>query len=129
MPFEQGTSAIWNCYPMPHLSVLGGVVDQLVGPALLMFGIFAVVDARNRIHIGAQPVVMGVLVALIQFGFTLNTGAPLNPNRDIAPRIFTYILYGSNVFTAGHHFWVVALLAPCAGTMIGATMYRVLIHS
>lgn len=33
-------------------------------------------------------------------------GAPLVAARDLSPRIFTYFVYGSEVFTSGGHYWV-----------------------
>src|SRR5512134_505069 len=43
-----GTAGIWATYPQPFLSVFpGGVIDQIVGTALLVGIIFALTDKRN----------------------------------------------------------------------------------
>src|SRR5512143_1996929 len=39
-----GTAGIFATYPQAFLSIHGGFVDQLVGTALLMLGIFAIAD-------------------------------------------------------------------------------------
>ena len=45
----QGTAGIWATYPQPFLSTLpGGLVDQVVGTALLMAVICALTDTRNN---------------------------------------------------------------------------------
>ena len=41
------TAGIWATYPQPYLSIAGGFVDQVVGTALLLMGLFALVDAKN----------------------------------------------------------------------------------
>ena len=44
-----GTAGIWATYPQPFLSPLpGGLIDQVVGTALLVLCIFALTDTRNR---------------------------------------------------------------------------------
>src|SRR5262245_37708312 len=43
----QATAGIWATYPQPFLSIAGGVVDQVVGTALLVGVIFGIADSRN----------------------------------------------------------------------------------
>src|SRR5947207_9507796 len=44
----QATAGIWATYPQPFLSVFpGGVIDQIVGTALLVGVIFGITDSRN----------------------------------------------------------------------------------
>src|SRR5207253_3714079 len=44
----KATAGIFATYPQPFLSSFGGVVDQIVGTALLMLVILAIGDARNN---------------------------------------------------------------------------------
>src|SRR6187200_968468 len=61
-----GTAGIFATYPQSFLSIGGGLVDQIVGTALLMAGVLAVGDQRN---IGPpawlQPPLVGALVVAI----------------------------------------------------------------
>jgi len=87
----QGTAGIWATYPQPFLSIFpGGVVDQIVGTALLVGVIFAITDERNSpAPAGLAPVVVGMLVVLIGATFGFNSGYAINPARDFGPRLFT----------------------------------------
>src|SRR5439155_1100622 len=62
----QATAGIWATYPQPFLSVFpGGVIDQIVGTALLVGVIFGITDSRNSpAPAGLAPVVVGLLLAL-----------------------------------------------------------------
>jgi MIP family channel proteins len=125
-----GTAGIWATYPQPFLSVFpGGVIDQVVGTALLVGVIFALSDARNfappqRL----TPVLVGLLVVLIGATFGYNAGYAINPARDLAPRLFTAIAgWGSGVFTAGNGWWWVPVVGPCIGGVLGGYVYDLLI--
>jgi len=63
----QGTAGIWATYPQPFLSTFpGGFIDQVVGTALLIAGIFGITDSRNSpAPAGLAPVVVGLLVLAI----------------------------------------------------------------
>jgi MIP family channel proteins len=125
-----GTAGIWATYPQPFLSAFpGGIIDQVVGTALLVGVIFALSDARNfappeRL----TPVLVGLLVMLIGATFCYNAGYAINPARDLAPRLFTAIAgWGSGVFTAGNGWWWVPVVGPCIGGVLGAYVYDLVI--
>lgn len=121
-----GTAGIWATYPQPFLSIFpGGVVDQIVGTALLVGVIFAITDARNSpAPAGLAPVVVGLLVVLIGSTFGFNAGYAINPARDFGPRLFTFVAgWGAGVFTASHGWWWVPIVAPCIGGVVGAWVY------
>jgi len=125
-----GTAVIWATYPQPFLSVFpGGVVDQIVGTALLVGVIFALSDARNFAPPGRlTPVLVGLLVLAIGATFGFNAGYAINPARDLAPRLFTALAgWGGGVFTAGHGWWWVPVVAPCVGGVLGGFVYDALI--
>jgi MIP family channel proteins len=121
-----GTAGIWATYPQPFLSVVpGGLVDQIVGTALLVGVIFALTDPRNSPPPPALgPVVVGLLVLLIGMTFGFNAGYAINPARDFAPRLFTAIAgWGPGVFTASHGWWWVPIVGPSIGGVLGAWVY------
>jgi MIP family channel proteins len=125
-----GTAGIWATYPQPFLSAFpGGVIDQIVGTALLVGVIFALSDARNfappeRL----TPVLVGLLVMLIGATFGYNAGYAINPARDLAPRLFTAMAgWGGGVFTAGNGWWWVPVVGPCVGGVLGGYVYDLVI--
>ena len=124
-----GTAGIFATYPQPFLSIGGGLLDQIVGTALLMVGVLAITDQRNAAPPGwlAAPLIGGLVVAIgVAFGF--NAGYAINPARDFGPRLFTAVAgWGSGVFTAGNGWWWVPIVGPCLGAVVGAVSYDVCI--
>jgi MIP family channel proteins len=122
------TAGIFATYPQPYLSLFGGFVDQVVGTALLMLGIFAIGDRRNAGPATLGPVLVGALVVAIGMTFGFNAGYAINPARDLGPRLFTFLAgWGGDVFRAGGGWWWVPILAPCLGGLLGALAYDLLI--
>ena len=124
-----GTAGIFATYPQSFLSIGGGLVDQIVGTALLMAGVLAMTDQRNAAPPGwlAAPLI-GALVVAIGVAFGFNAGYAINPARDFGPRLFTAVAgWGSGVFTAGNGWWWVPIVGPCIGSVLGAVTYDVLV--
>jgi MIP family channel proteins len=124
------TAGIWATYPQDYLSnVPGGLVDQIVGTALLMMVVCAVGDQRNSaIPAAFGPVVVGATVLAIGMTYGLNSGYAINPARDLGPRFFTYVAgWGEQVFTANNHWWWVPVVGPCIGAVVGGLVYDLFI--
>jgi MIP family channel proteins len=122
------TAGIFATYPQEFLSNFpGGVVDQVVGTALLILVIFAIGDRRNSAPDAAiAPVLVGLLVVLVGMTFGFNAGYAINPARDFGPRLFTFVAgWGGEVFRAGNAWWWVPITAPCVGGVIGGWAYDV----
>jgi MIP family channel proteins len=122
---DLGTAGIWSTYPQPFLSLAGGLIDQIVGTALLMVGIFALTDRRNSaVAASATPAAVGALVVLIGATFGFNAGYAINPARDFAPRLFTALAgWGGEVFHAGNGWWWVPVVGPSIGAVLGGYIY------
>jgi MIP family channel proteins len=120
-----GTAGIFATYPQPWLSTFGGLVDQIVGTALLVGVIFGITDQRNLAPPRqAAPIVVGLLVILIGATFGLNAGYAINPARDFGPRLFTAVAgWGGEVFTAGNGWWWVPIAGPILGGLVGGFIY------
>ncbi|XP_078512051.1 aquaporin-3-like isoform X1 [Lissotriton helveticus] len=126
----QATAGIFASYPSEHLSVINGFTDQVIATAALLICILAVVDERNSAAPrGLQPFVIGLMVLLVGLAMGFNCGYPINPARDLGPRLFTAIAgWGFEVFRAGNHWWWVPVLGPLVGGLIGAIIYELFVE-
>lgn len=127
----QGTAGIFATYPAPYLTTFGGFVDQIVGTALLVAGVFFLTDERNAPPPPALvPLFVGLLVVAIGMAFGVNAGYAINPARDFGPRLFTAMAgWGPGVFTAAHGWWWVPVIAPCLGGLVGGYAYDVCVRN
>ncbi len=102
-----------------------GLADQIVGTALLVLVIVAIIDARNSAP-GANlaALIIGLLVVVIGMTFGANYGYAINPARDFGPRLFTLFTHGIDVFNANgpNYFWV-PIIGPLIGGVIGVYVY------
>ncbi|XP_789770.3 aquaporin-9 [Strongylocentrotus purpuratus] len=121
-----------NGYPESFLSVPGGVMDQLVGSALLVGGIFAIFDKHNiKPPAGLEPIAVGLLLLVVNIAYGYNAGAAVNPARDFSPRLFTACAgYGKDIWVtpSGDHFWWIPLFVPLVGGPIGGWVYYLTIE-
>nr|XP_015224218.1 PREDICTED: aquaporin-10 [Lepisosteus oculatus]BEH82912.1 aquaporin-10 [Lepisosteus oculatus] len=124
------TAGIFATYPSSYLTLWNGFVDQVIGTGMLLLCVLALGDVNNSpAPPGLEPVLVGLVVLAIGISFGSNCGYPLNPARDLGPRLFTYIAgWGSEVFTAGGGWWWVPLLGPLVGALTGTALYQLLIE-
>jgi MIP family channel proteins len=125
----QGTAGIFATYPKPYLSTFGGLVDQIVGTALLVGCIFAIGDNRNAAPPAwLSPIVVGLLVVAIGMAFGANAGYAINPARDFGPRLFTALAgWNLEVFQVNAHWWWVPIVGPVVGGILGGLVYDALV--
>ncbi|CAB1339405.1 unnamed protein product, partial [Coregonus sp. 'balchen'] len=101
------TANIWASYPAKHISVLGGFVDQNIGAPK-----------------GMEPLCIGLIIMAIGVSMGLNCGYPINPARDLGPRLFTAVAgWGMEVFSAGGCWWWIPVAGPMVGGVVGAAIY------
>lgn len=125
---DKGTAGIFATYPQPYLSTFGGLIDQIVGTALLLLVIRAIGDARNNPAGVLGPVIVGFLVMLVGMAFGLNAGYAINPARDLGPRLFTALAgWGFEVFRANNFYFWVPIVGPLIGGPLGLLTYDALI--
>lgn len=125
----KATAGIFATYPQSYLSTFGGLIDQIVGTALLLLVITALGDNRNLAPTGnLGPLLVGLLVVLLGMTFGMNAGYAINPARDLGPRLFTFIAgWGGEVFRAGNYWFWVPIVGPLVGGVLGALIYDWLI--
>ncbi|NWU37375.1 AQP10 protein, partial [Hylia prasina] len=94
------TASIFATYPADYVSITNGFLDQVIGTGVLMVGVMGIMDTRNKaVPKGLEPVVVALLVLSIESSMGANCGCPLNPARDLGPRLFTYVAgWGAEVF-------------------------------
>ncbi|MEO8361674.1 MAG: MIP family channel protein [Vicinamibacteria bacterium] len=122
----KATAGIFATYPQDFLSnVPGGLIDQIVGTALLIILVLAIGDNKNFAAEGRlQPILVGAAVVLIGMSFGYNAGYAINPARDLGPRLFTAMAgWGGGVFTAGNGWWWVPIVGPLIGGVLGGFVY------
>ena len=85
-----GTASIFTTFPSPHLTTtagqLAGAADQLVSSSLLVLVFCRLSDPASS-SLLSLPAGLAVTVLGLGTSLGLNCGAPLNPARDLAPRI------------------------------------------
>jgi glycerol uptake facilitator protein len=124
------TQGVYSTSPGPGLSVLGGLRSEIIGTAILVMVLLAIIDARNTAP-GANlaPFVIGLLVVAIGMSLGATSGYAINPARDFGPRLASWITGWSTAMKAPNgdlYFWV-PIVGPLIGGAIGAFVYDGLI--
>jgi glycerol uptake facilitator protein len=119
------TAGIFTTFPaFPDLP-MAGLIDQVIGTALLVLLVFALTDDRNLAPLSnLGPAFIGLLVIAIGMSFGAMHGYAINPARDLGPRLFTVIAgFRNNGITDGTNAWVVPIVGPLVGGLIGGAVY------
>jgi len=128
------TPGIFATYPASWMNLFPAFLDQVVGTAVLLMVVFALTDKRNAGIPGfVVPLLVGLLIGLIGMSYGIQCGYAINPARDFAPRLFTMIMGGAEVFwkgsnNFGYYFWI-PIIGPHVGAILGAFLYQILIGS
>lgn len=108
----------------------GGLRDQVIGTAILLFLILAISDLANSAPAAnLAPVVVGLVVVAIGMAWGTDAGYAINPARDFGPRLASYLTGYDTAFRDQYgdlYFWV-PIVGPIVGGVLGAWLYRVLI--
>src|ERR1700754_4519078 len=131
-----GTYSIFATFPAEYFtSWFGPFMDQVIGTALLVACIFAVIDEYNGpAKANLAPFIIGLIVVVIGMSFGVNAGYAINPARDFGPRIFAWIQgWGKIAFPGDYgnvntYFWI-PIIGPFVGAGIGAFVYDLLIRN
>lgn len=126
---ENATAGIFGTYPQGYVSTGSALGDQIFGTMLLVLCVMALTDKNNiPIPNGLIPLGVGLLIGLIGMTFGQNCGFPINPARDLSPRLFTAIAgYGTEVFSAYNYYFWIPIVGPHIGAVCGAWMYLLLV--
>jgi glycerol uptake facilitator protein len=122
------TAGVFTTFPYPNASWPFGLLDQVVGTALLVGLILAIIDPRNEpVAPKLQPFAIGLVVVAIGVSWGGMHGYAINPARDFGPRLFTLAAGFQNTGFDNHAFWV-PIIGPLLGGLAGAAIYDGLIR-
>lgn len=112
------------------VSEWGAFRDQVIGTAILVFVIFALVESRNNPPLAnLAPVVIGLLVVGIGMAWGTDAGYAINPARDFGPRLASFLTgYGEAMRDQyGNFYWYIPIVAPLIGGLVGGGLWRGLV--
>src|SRR5215218_9327438 len=102
--------------PRPYFgsSMVGPLIDQIVGTAFLLMFVLALTDERNQPpKANLAPLLIGLAVAAIGMSFGANAGYAINPARDFGPRFFAWLVgWGQVAFPGAHGYFWVPIVGP-----------------
>jgi glycerol uptake facilitator protein len=128
-PHFTKTAGVFTTFPAFPDVWWFGLLDQVVGTALLVGLILAITDPRNRpVAPGWQPLAVGLVVVAIGVSWGGMHGYAINPARDFGPRLFTLVAGFQNTGFDRPHVFLVPIVGPFAGGLLGALAYDVLIR-
>ncbi|KAJ1942280.1 glycerol channel [Kickxella alabastrina] len=124
-----GSAGAFGNFARPFIGNGAAFLSEAVGTGLLVIGILAITDMNNFPARSSTPLAIGFLLTGLALSIGYPTGYSYNPARDLGPRCAAAIWYGAGVFTYhGSYTWV-PVAAPFAGSIVGATVYELLIVS
>ena len=123
----KATQGIFSTSPDIGVSIPTAFLDQIIGTAILMMVIFALTSAVNNPPLGnTAPLFIGLLVVGIGLGWGANAGYAINPARDFAPRIASWLTgYHDAMYSTNGpelYFWL-PIVAPLVGGLIGGALF------
>jgi glycerol uptake facilitator protein len=129
-PLLEKTAGVFTTFPaFPH-QPSAGLLDQIIGTALLLMMIFAITDERN-LPPGSNlgPLMVGLIVVVIGMAFGGMHGYAINPARDFGPRLLTVVAgFKNNGLTDGSLVFWVPIAGPLIGGIVGGAAYDFLIR-
>ena len=115
------TAGIFTTFPAFPDQLSAGLLDQVIGTALLMFVILAI--GEHVTDLG--PLLTGLLVVVIGMSFGGLHGYAINPARDFGPRLFTAVAgFQNNGLTNGAPVFWVPIVGPIVGGVIGSAAFE-----
>ncbi|KEG11775.1 aquaporin 3 [Trypanosoma grayi] len=120
---EKGFGGMFCTYPKPGNSIGLSIWSEFICTLVLLFCVCAIFDPKNAPAKGYEPLAVGLLVFAIGVNIGYATGFAMNPARDFGPRVFSAILFGSEVFTANDYYFWLPIVVPPLGATAGVFLY------
>lgn len=115
----------------------GNFLAELIGTAVLVFGVLAIAANAQELHepggldlsavfsTGLQPLLVGFLVWGIGLSLGGPTGYAINPARDLGPRIAHAVLPIAGKGGSDWRYSWIPVVAPISGGVVGAVLFRI----
>ena len=126
-----GGAGVFFTAPGAHITPIRAFFNEIVLTGILLLGIFAITEEYNTQapEANSSALIIGLLVAMIGGGAGYLEGWPINPARDLGPRIFGYLAgWGESAFPGPGNYWWVPIAGPLCGGVLGASIYHWLIR-
>lgn len=119
-------------------NTVSNLITEIIGTALLVFGIVAIVantqniteaasvDPAQVFQLGIFPLIVGLLVFAIGLSLGGPTGYAINPARDLGPRIAHALLPIPGKGGSDWGYSWIPVVGPIIGGVIGAVAYSIL---
>lgn len=125
-----GGAGVFFTAPGAHVTPVHAFWDEVVLTGVLLLGIFAITDEYNTQApmANSSALVIGLLVACIGASAGYLEGWPINPARDLGPRLFAWMAgWGTSALPGPGHYWWVPVAGPFVGGVAGAAVYQFLV--
>lgn len=128
-PLLEKTAGVFATFPAFPESLASGLIDQVLGTALLLVFVFALTDELNYPPNPLVPAMIGLVVVAIGASFGAMHGYAINPARDFGPRLLATVAgFRNNGLTDGTGVFLIPIAGPLLGGPIGGLIYNVLIR-
>ena len=120
-PNLETTASVFATFPAFPEAPMAGFIDQVLGTALLVFLILAIVEHAPD---SLQPALIGSVVLAIGISFGAMHGYAINPARDFGPRLFIVLAgFKNNGLTDGTNIFWVPIAGPLLGGVAGGLLF------
>lgn len=102
---------------------LANVFTEIVGTAVLLFGVLAISADAGAAASGLAPLLVGLLVWSIGLSLGAPTGYAINPARDLGPRIAHALLPIPSKGGSDWSYAWIPVVGPVIGGILGAAVY------
>jgi glycerol uptake facilitator protein len=101
-----------------------GFIDQIIGTAVLVFGVFSIGDFATKNKAGwLGPFAVALLVMGIGMTLGAMNGYAINPARDFGPRLFAFLAGFTTPNLMDPTVVLVPIIGPIVGGPLGAFIY------
>lgn len=123
----KATQGIFSTSPDVGVTIPTAFLDQIIGTAILVMVIMALTSAVNNPPLGnTAPLFIGLLVVGIGLGWGANAGYAINPARDFAPRVASWLTGYQDAWYSTNgpqlYFWL-PIVAPLIGGLVGGAIF------
>ncbi len=125
-----GAAGIFFTHPGEHIAPLHAFWDEAILTGILLLGIFAITDEFNTVapQANSGALMIGLLVAAIGASGGYLEAWPINPARDLGPRLFAFLAgWGSSALPGPDFYFWVPIAGPLLGGVLGAGLYQIAI--